>query len=100
MQPPPGLSGQRYLYDVLLDDLPLWDADMVRRVLPAAQLAKRAAPGQREGASERRLHGLPARHLPPFPRLALQALDSLQRTEQNSEVLRWKKALDRCACNY
>lgn len=71
---------QRYLYDVLLDDLPLWNRDELRGVL-AAEPWEGAAPGERERAPKRRLHGLPARNLPPLPRLPFQTLDSLQETK-------------------
>lgn len=76
-----------YLYDVLLDDLPLWNGDVLWGALLAAQPCEGAAPGQRERAAESQLHGLPTRHLPPLPRLPLQTLDSLQKTQQGgSEV--------------
>lgn len=75
------------LYDVLLDDLPLRDGDVVRRALLAAQPCEGAAPGQGERATERHLHGFPTWHLPPFPRLSLQTLDPLRKIEQwGSEV--------------
>lgn len=78
---------QRDLYDVLLDDFPLRDSDVLCGALLAAQPWKGAAPGQRERAAERRLHGLPTWHLPPPPRLPLQTLNSLQKTQQwGSEV--------------
>lgn len=78
---------QWYLYDVLLDDLPLWDGDVLWGTPTAAQPCKGTAPGQRKRAAERHLHGLPARHLPPFPCLPLQTLDSLKKTQQwGSEV--------------
>ncbi len=73
---------ERYLYDVLLDDLPLRDGEVLWRALLAAQPREGAAPGQRERAAKRHLHGLPTRHLPPLPRLSLQTLDSLKRTQQ------------------
>lgn len=75
--------GERDLDDVLLDDVPLRDGDvLLGAAAPAAQPAEGAAPGQREGASERRLHRLPTRHLGPLPRLALQTLDALQQEEE------------------
>lgn len=69
------------LYDILLNDVPLWDGDVVVGGPPAAQPGEGTAPGQGESTPERRLHGLPARHLPPLPRLPLQTLDALETTE-------------------
>lgn len=83
-----------YLYDVLLNDLPLWKGDVLWGAPLAAQPRKWTAPGKRERAPERHLHGLPTRHLPPPPRLPLQTLDSLQKTQQwESEVkgVEWKR---------
>ena len=71
-----------YLYDILLNDLPLWDSNVVCRVLFAAHARERAAPGQREGASKCHLHSLPTRQLHPLSCLSLQALDTLNRTQQ------------------
>lgn len=68
-----------YLNDVLLNDLPLWNDDMLWGALPAAQPCKRATPGRRERAAERHLHPFPAGHLTPLPRLSLQTLDSLEK---------------------
>lgn len=90
-----------YLYDVLLDDLPLWDDDVLWRALLTAQPCEGAAPGQGERAAERHLHGLPTRHLPPLPRLSLQTLDSLEKTQQwgsevNGSEPKKQKGLDVC----
>lgn len=74
--------GKRYLYDVLLDDVPLGEGGVLGRAPCAAQPCEGAAPGQREGAAERHLHGLPTRNLPPLPRLSLQTLDALQENSQ------------------
>lgn len=77
---------ERYLYDVLLNDLPLWNGDMLCWVLPAAQPCEGATPAQRKRASKRHLHGLPAWHLPPLPRLSFETLDSLENTQWESEL--------------
>lgn len=68
------------LYDVLLDDLSLWDGDVLLRAFFTAQSSERTAPGQRQRSAKRRLHGLPTRDIAPFPRLSFQTLDALQTT--------------------
>ena len=71
------------LYDVLLNDLPLWDLLQDLQGPPlTAQAAERAAPGQGEGPAARCLHGLPTRDLIPLPGLSLQTFDSLEKREQ------------------
>ncbi|PWA22521.1 hypothetical protein CCH79_00018182, partial [Gambusia affinis] len=69
-----------YLYDVLLNDVPLRDGDVVHRPVLTAEACEGAEPGRGGPAPERRPHGLPAGHFAPPPRLPLQTLDSLRTT--------------------
>lgn len=91
---PEGRLLQRDLDDVLLDDLALRNRDDLRGPL-AAQSREWTAPREREGPPERHLHGLAAGNLAPFPRLPLQTLDSLRRTEhRGAEVKPIEEAPD------
>lgn len=78
------------LYDVLFDNLALRNRDDLGGPL-TAQSREGAAPGEWERAPESHLHGLAAGNLAPFPRLALQTLDSLQRTKHRGLEAKGKK---------
>lgn len=76
------------LDDVLLDDVSHWNSNLLRGGPLAAQTCEGTAPGERERAPERQLHGLPAGHLPPPAGLSLQTLDSLSKTQQTRSVVK------------